>query len=291
MKIAAIMSAIFIVLGVASLLPKTQKARTLRLRVFLGFEDTKNQALSLGLQIQFKHYVSMILISVLLGGVIAYVTDNFMFALVGTIIGFFVPKLVISKIRYSRRKEMLFNLPSNIRLLVSMMRDCKSLQKSLEMSLPVMSGVTKPLFDKLYKTLLLGVDPQTALKQTAAIIQLRKFDDLCEKIIAGNIDGFHTKSIKSIKESNDEIKNDITLLQTIEIENRTKRNKIFIVFPAGWAMIFLFAYLEKNMQSISGTSLSLLSTPGKILVGTLILTTFFAYIGRDKYLRLNLDSL
>lgn len=264
--------------------------RSNRLRNAFGFDSVKDQATDLGLKFQLKHYIILMIISMVVGISIAFITDNLMFAVVGTVIGFFVPRLVFSKLKYSRRKAMLFNLPTNVRLLVSMMRDCKSLQKSLEMSLPVMSGVTKPLFENLYNSLLLGVDPRTALKQMSAKVQFRKFDDLCEKIIMGNIDGFHTKSIKSIKESNDDIKSDIALLQTIDVENRTKRNKFFVIFPAGWAIIFLFAYLEKNMESM-GSSLSLLTTPGKILVGTLLLTTFFAYLGRDKYLRLDLDNL
>ncbi|MEK4108634.1 MULTISPECIES: type II secretion system F family protein [unclassified Paenibacillus] len=282
---------IVITYGISSLLPKKKsEVRSNRLRNAFGFDSVKDQATDLGLKFQLKHYIILMIISMVVGISIAFITDNLMFAVVGTVIGFFVPRLVFSKLKYSRRKAMLFNLPTNVRLLVSMMRDCKSLQKSLEMSLPVMSGVTKPLFENLYNSLLLGVDPRTALKQMSAKVQFRKFDDLCEKIIMGNIDGFHTKSIKSIKESNDDIKSDIALLQTIDVENRTKRNKFFVIFPAGWAIIFLFAYLEKNMESI-GSSLTLLTTPGKILVGTLLLTTFFAYLGRDKYLRLNLDNL
>lgn len=278
--------------GVFQFLPTTKKSRKVRnVEILFGFEKIQNQANDLGLNFKFKHYVLLLLISVVIGGAAAWFTKNVLFVVVGAVIGFFLPKIIFSRISYKRRRETLLNLPGNLRLLASKLRDCKSLQKSLEMSLPVMTGETKPVFERLYRSLQLGIDITTALQNTRKEIRFKKFDDLCGQLIMGNRDGYHARVVESIRESIDDLSADIQLLQNLEIENRQKIIKVYVMILFCWGFPLVFAYMESQIVYAFGSTLTLNTLIGKILVCTMFLASLLTVVFKDKFLRLNLDNL
>ncbi|MNW44031.1 hypothetical protein D3C74_212450 [compost metagenome] len=284
-------SGLIVSIGLFALFPTNKNDRAAQVRRLYGFEATQQQALELGIRLTVKHYLILIAISVSIGVLVAWITKNILLAGVAFGIGFMVPKMILSAIRHKRRKELLMNLPSNLRILASKFRDSKSLQKSLEMSLPVMDGVSKPHFQDLYNALRLNVPQTTALNRMKQNIGFSKYDDLCEKITMGQRDGYHARVVEGIRETIDDIAFDIQHLKKLDIDNRKKRFNVYIVFGLCWMFPFLFGYMEGEIAAEFGMLTTLQSPIGKILIASMSLITFIGFFMRDRFLRLNLDDL
>ncbi|MEK5163178.1 hypothetical protein NYE69_12675 [Paenibacillus sp. FSL R5-0527] len=286
-----LLSGFVIAWGLSFWLPPVVNARVRRLRFTFGFDQTQADAQALGIQLKAKHFALLITISVGVGVVIAYLTKNTLFVAFGVGLGFIVPKIILSQIRYRRRKEVLLNLPGNCRLFTSKLRDCKSVQKALEMSIPVMNGVTAPLFEKAYQSLRLGVDLLTVLERMKSEIRFKQFDDFCEKILMGSRDGFHARVIEGIRETIDDIYEDMQLLQEMDIKNQRKRLEVYGVFGGCFALPYLFRYMESQMAQELGQTITLDTWIGKILIVSMAIVTLIGLWKKDAYLRLNLDEL
>ncbi|WP_213428537.1 MULTISPECIES: type II secretion system F family protein [Paenibacillus] len=263
--------------------PKEERNRLLRV---MGFTSVQQKAASVGWNLKVRDYFILLGLSVFSGYLIAAFTGNFLFVIVGVSLCFFVPRYVVTMIQYKRRKEILIDLPHNLRLLCSKFRDHKSLQKSLEASLPLMSGVTKPNFLKLYRSLEIGIDSTLALREMQEELRFQKFNDLCDKLVLGNREGYHTRTVESIRETIQDITDDITILQDLDLQNKRKRFNVHVVVVISWCFPFMFAYMESQIGTPT------LETPiGKILIVSLFFVSLITYLMRDKYLSLNLNEL
>ncbi|MGG4108823.1 hypothetical protein AAXB25_33515 [Paenibacillus lautus] len=267
------------------------KKKSERLRSMFGFEEVSNAALAAGITLRLKHYLLIIVVGLIIGGVCSYYTNNILFIGIGFASGMVVPRIIIESIKYNRRKEVLINLPGNLRLLISKLRDCKSLQKSLETSLPLMTGATKPIFEKLYQALLLDVPIEHALKQAQQEIRFRKFDDLCEKLLMGHKDGYHARSIATIRDNINEIVWDSQLLVEVDMKNKMERMKPYLTFGLCFGIVLICAFMEGELVNSFSMKISLNTIPGKIFIATMILTAVLGLWKKEKYLRLNLDAL
>lgn len=266
--------------------PSQHSHERARLMNIMGFTSVQKTAATIGWQFKLRDYLILLGLSIFSGYLIAVFTGNYLFVIVGVALCFFVPRYVVSTIQYKRRKEILLDLPHNLRLLCSKFRDCKSLQRSLEASLPLMSGVTKPTFMKLYQSLELGIDSTIALREAQNELRFQKFNDLCDKLIMGNREGFHTRTVESIRETITDISSDITILQDLDMQNKRKRFNVHVVVVISWCFPFMFAYMESQIGTPT------LETPiGKILLVSLFFVSLVTYLMRDKYLSLNLNDL
>ncbi|NOU81592.1 hypothetical protein GC101_22275 [Paenibacillus sp. LMG 31459] len=290
MPILLLAAGLLVSFGLFSLLPAAS-SRSRQLRIAFGFEQTQAEAKAAGIHLEWRNYVQILSISLVIGAGVAYWTANIWFVGVGVAMGVIVPKMIISAVKFKRRKEVLLNLPGNLRLLSSKFRDCKSLQKSLEMSLPVMSGVTVPYFEQMYASLRIGIDVPTVLEQMKQVVQFKKFDDFCEKVMAGNKDGFHARSVEGIRESIADIASDMHLLQEIDIENEKKRMEPFVVFGISLLFPFLFGYLESQLVLEFKAATTLQTGLGKLLLASMIVSVMIGLWKKDSLLRLNLDDL
>ncbi|WP_268627001.1 type II secretion system F family protein [Paenibacillus alvei] len=282
-------SILFILSGLSKLLPRVpqESAERERLMNIIGFTSVQKSAAQIGLKLKARDYLILLALSLLFGYLIAVFTDNYLFVVVGAMLCFFVPRYIVSTIQYKRRREALLDLPKNLRVLASKFRDCKSLQRSLEASLPMMTGVTKPVFLKLYRSLEIGIDMRIALREAQDELRFQKFDDLCGKLITGNREGFSARAVSSIRETIDDISKDISDLQTLDIENKNKRLQVHAIVLVSWTFPFLFAYMESELD----VTPTLQTVIGKILLVTMFLSSLAIYLARDKYLRLNLKQL
>ncbi|MGG3278955.1 type II secretion system F family protein [Paenibacillus solani] len=262
-----------------------------RLRGMFGFEEVSKDALAVGVSLKLRHYLLVIALGVAAGSIIGYYTKNILFVGIGFAVGFIIPRMIIGSIKYNRRKGVLINLPGNLRLLVSKLRDCKSIQKSLEMALPIMSGATKPIFERLYQSLLLDVPLEQALARMKKEVRFRKFDDLCEKIMMGHKDGFHTRSVEVIRKNIEEITSDAQLLVEVDIKNRQERLKPYLTYFLCFAIVMMCGYMESQLIDMLSAQLSVSTIIGKIFISTMILTACLGFWKKEKFLRLNLDEL
>ncbi|BFH18337.1 hypothetical protein J6TS7_32570 [Paenibacillus dendritiformis] len=152
--------------------------------------------------------------------------------------------------------------------------------------MPLMSGVTKPNFLKLYRSLEIGIDSTLALREMQEELRFQKFNDLCDKLVLGNREGYHTRTVESIRETIQDITDDITILQDLDLQNKRKRFNVHVVVVISWCFPFMFAYMESQIGTPT------LETPiGKILIVSLFFVSLITYLMRDKYLSLNLNEL
>ncbi|MEC0167372.1 hypothetical protein [Paenibacillus graminis] len=280
-------------LGLGRLLPRaaeTVSDRSRRLRNAF-FEQTAAEAKAAGIRFEWRQFI-LILITAAGGGVAAAALfSNIWFVAVGAALGFFMPKMWFFSVKYRRRKELLLNLPGNLRLLASKLRDCKSLQRSLEAALPLMTGVSKPLFAHMYDSLQIGLDVPTVLERARQQIRFKKFDELCQKLTAGNREGFHARAVDGIRESVADIDADIQLLQEIDTENERKRMEPFMVFSLSFAFPLLFRYMESQLTQEFHIQTTMQTGIGKFLIASMLIFVLIGLWQKDKLLRLNLDDL
>ncbi|WP_338709185.1 hypothetical protein [Paenibacillus amylolyticus] len=270
---------------------KETRQREHRLEKFFGFAELSREANDAGIALKPKHYISILTIAVGAGAGAGYFTNNILFIAVGLAVGIIVPRIIIGNYRYSKRKDLLFNLPLNARLVTAQLRDSKSLEKALNMSLPVMSGATKPVFERLYTSLRLGVPMDRALMQARNEVKFRKFDDLCEKLLMGYNDGYHALSVKSIRQTIEEMVRDIQLLTEIDMKNKKALFQPYVTFTLCFAFPLFCAYMEQELSQATAQGITLDTPIGKILIVSMLIVAVIGLWKKDKYLRLNLDAL
>ncbi|GIP61131.1 type II secretion system F family protein [Paenibacillus woosongensis] len=287
-----LLSGFVVAIALVSCLPQvTHHNRGRRLRLAFGFEQTQAAAEDIGIHLNWKHYLGLITFAFSIGVGIAILTKNVLFIILGIGISFVAPKIMISQVKYQRRKEMLLNLPGNLRLLTSKLRDCKSLQKALEMSIPLMQGITAETFERAHKSLQLGVDVSTVVMRMKKEIRFKQFDDYCEKLLMGSRDGFHSRVIDGTRETIDDIYDDMQLLQKMDIKNKRKRLEAYLIFGLCFTFPYLFRYMESEMAKEIGQVITLDTLIGQLLIVSMAFVSLLGIWKRDTYLRLNLDDL
>lgn len=268
--------------------PETKASR---LGKMFGFEQLNQEASSAGIKFKLQHYVAVIVISIALGAVVGYYTNNFLYTIAGLAVGMIVPRIVIDTYKYNRRRDTLLNIPGNARLLVSKLSDCKSLEKALAMSIPLMTGPTRPIFERLHTALQLKVPVDRALLQIQREIKFKKFDELAEKFLMGYKDGYHARSIQSIRKTIEEITADARLLQEVDMKNKDARMMPYLNFLLCFGFPFLCWYMELQLAEEISQVLTLDTPIGKIAMASMTVTAVIGLWKKDKYLRLNLDGL
>lgn len=276
-------------IGLFSLLPsKTTNTSqdNEKLLKMIGYVSARERAKSIGWNLNWKHFVLLLVISIFASYLISVYTGNYLFIIMGAIVGFSVPGFIVSSVQQKRRKDMLIDLPHNARLLVSKLRDCKSVVLSLEKALPIMSGPTKMIFERMYHSLYIGRPLAKTLHEIQAEVRYQNFSDFCDKLITGEIEGFHSRAIENVRDSIDEMSFDVEVIQELDIKNASKR--LHSLAFVGLAMLFpfLFGYFESQVGTRT------LDTPlGQVLLLLLVIIGIFTILARDKYLRLNINKL
>lgn len=272
-----------------TILPAPKKMTDIkRLQILLGYSTAKDRAAKLGFQFDVKHYAILVIIALSIGLFVAKLTNNPFIALASIVLGYFLPQIMLSTLEYKHRKDILMNLPVNLRKMVSRLADCKTVQLSIERSLPSMNGITKNMFIQLLRKLEIGIDLQSALEQMAEQIRFQKFDDFAGKLVSSSRDGFHIKSIQGLKESIEDIQADVKLLNRLDIENKSKITSVYTVIGGIWFIVIAFSFFEGNIGS---GVISFDTIFGKMMLSIMIVCTFIVFMMKDKYMRLNMNDL
>ncbi|ARR10738.1 type II secretion system F family protein [Paenibacillus bovis] len=259
-----------------------------RIKELLGYKIVQQRAEKIGFEFHVKHYIILIVIAIAIGGFVARMTNNPFIALASVVMGYSLPRIFLSTMEYKYRKDILINLPVNLRKMVARLADCKTVQLSIERSIPSMHGVTKIMFAQLLRKLELGIDLQAALEQMADQIKFQKFDDLVGKLVSSSRDGFHLKSIQGLKESIEDMQADVKLLKRLDIENKAKIAAVYSIIGGIWFIVLAFSYFESNTGGGPGTFDTVF---GKIALAFMIVCTFIVLMMKDKYMRLNMNDL
>lgn len=290
------MSALFyfvaIVIILSVLLPKkTKKQKQLeRIRLFagFGFDKAQQQAKSAGITLRIQQYIWLISSTAIIGFVVSLLTKNMFLIAVSIIVGFFTPRIYLSMKEYQYRKEILISLPINLRFMLTKLVESQTVELALTRALPLMNGPTEVFFQEMLQKKQLELSTSIALIDMRRKIGLRKFDDFSSNLVMGEKAGFNDKTIKTLRESIEDIQRDIKLIRKLEIVNRAKIVNVYMVVFFIVSLPILFSLMEHNAVP---DSMTYQQPIGQALISLMVLFFSLVVFFERKFMRLDLKNL
>lgn len=222
----------------AIILPKARtniytKNANLELLQAFGYQKISKEAKEAGIDITPKDFLILILISATICIILTIIIKSIIFIVAGAIVGFFIPRLIFRKIKYHKRKNLLYELPSNMKMLVAKLKDFNSVERALGVALPDMYGETKIHFERAYHGLVVKEPIADVMREWNQSIRINKFTDFTDKLLIATEQGFHEKTLSSLKESIENIGFDVQLIKKEE----TKTKKVSTVIHGYWCKL------------------------------------------------------
>lgn len=252
----------------------------------LGYEKIRQEAIDAGWSLTRKEFAAILVSSIVVVGLIALFTGNYFFVTLGIALMFTLPRAIVLRIKRANRRRTLFDLPPNLRLFIAKLSDFGNVQKSLENALPEMEGVTKPAFEAACNKLRVGMPLDRVLDEWLRDLKIRKLEDFAERLKLAAVEGFHRRSLDSLKDTVAEIDEDITAIKTLDIEARSKKKQLFLISVMSWAMPLLMSFMNNNNGNVY-----LNTVYGQIFIVSFAASTLYAIMKGGDYLSLNLDEL
>jgi len=252
----------------------------------LGYKQLKQDAEDFGWQLSIKEFIQIVLAAIGVGVLIAFLIGNIFFIIAGIALSYALPRYILLRLKRRRRIELLMELPDNLKLLTSKLMDFSSLQQAIQSSLEDMDGQTKEIFEKMNAGLKINLPVETILQEAAYRIKIYRFNDYVEKLLMANSEGFHEESIKSLKETIENISLDIQEIKKLEIKSKSEKKRMYIIIGGSWFLPFVLSFL-----SVDNANVFLDSWHGQIFIVSFFITTLYAIAKGDEYLSLNLDEL
>ncbi|WP_028592392.1 type II secretion system F family protein [Paenibacillus massiliensis] len=268
------------------LFPKAKVDKPFTLSKLLGYEKVRKEAEDAGWSLSSKEFISIIVFSIIVVALIAIFIGNYFFIALGIVLCFTLPRAIVLKVKRKIRQNVLFDLPANLRLFISKLADFPNIQKALENALPDMSGVTKPIFEQASNQLRVGFPLEKVLDDMMVELRIRKMEDFMEKLVLTQTEGFHARSLESLRETVEEISEDIQQIQELEIDAKRKRRDLFLISIMAWLMPILLSFLNTGDENVF-----LNTSFGQVYIVSFAAATLFSISKGDDFLSLNLDKL
>ncbi|ALS10050.1 hypothetical protein ABE82_26980 (plasmid) [Paenibacillus peoriae] len=265
---------------------KNYQVQKKRLYKILGYEKIQNEAVHNGINISPKEFISITLFAVISGIIISLLTKNYFFIIIGFALCFMLPKYILSKTKRSKREEIMFELPDNLKTFTSKLIDFASIQSALEKSVPDMHGQTKVIFQTLLEDLKTGFSLQTALEDAKNQVKIQRFTDFCEKLQMADEQGYNDESIKSLKETTREFGLDNTMIRELYIKSKKEKRSLTMIIVMAWALPVIL-----STMNVSNTNVFLDTFAGQFYIALFVLLTLFAIVKSDEWLAVNLEEL
>ncbi|WP_420540562.1 type II secretion system F family protein (plasmid) [Paenibacillus polymyxa] len=265
---------------------KTYHAQHNRLLKLLGYDKVQKEASHNGIQILLKEFVGITLFSAIGGIVISLVTKNYFFIVIGVILCFMLPQYIIGKVKRSKREEIMFELPDNLKTLTSKLIDFASVLSALEQAVPDMYGQTKPVFQAILDDLTLGFTLDKALEEAQKEIRVQRFTEYCEKLVMAEQEGFHEQSIQSLKETTKEFSLDNTMIRDLQIKSKKDKRQLIIVIILAW-----FLPVVLSTMNTGNANVFLDTFLGQFYIAIFVLASVFVLVKSDEWLAVNLEEL
>lgn len=286
------MSLLFWYMGITGmalhlLLPKARtKQRTFALSKAFGYEKIRKEAESAGWYLSRREFLWIVGLAGITTVIIALFIGNYFFIALGLALCFTLPRYIILKVKRNKRTQLLFELPSNLRIWISKLGDFGHVQKALEAALPDMEGNTKSIFQNACDKLRIGLPLHRVLEEMYVTVRIRKLEDFGDKLQMAQVEGFHRRSLDSLKETVEQISEDIAQVKELEIEAKSKRKQLIVIVAMSWMMPILLSSLSSN-----NGNLFLDTWYGQIFIVSFATTSLYAVGKGDDFLSLNLDDL
>lgn len=277
---------LFIVLPKPAVSRRYAKATGIELASFLGYDKVKADAENAGISLNAKEFIQIAGISAVVGILIAVLIHNMFFIAAGIYLSFMVPRFIFMKLKRRKRTNILFELPSKMKLYVSKLSDFPSLELALENALPDIHGETRASFEKAYNGLTLKLPPAVVIAEWRKEIRIKKFTDFTDKLLMAHEEGFTERSIKSLNETAAGMGSDVKLLKTIQLKNKRKYRSLYMTIAVAW----LIPIMLSTMNSQNG-NVFLNTIHGQIFIALLFMVSIYSIVKGDDYLSLNLEEL
>ncbi|ALP37968.1 hypothetical protein ASL14_19035 [Paenibacillus sp. IHB B 3084] len=268
------------------LFPRAEASKSFTLSQMFGYENIRKEAEDAGWSLSSKEFISIIVFSIIVVVLIAIFIGNYFFIALGIVLCFTLPRAIVLKIKRKIRQNVLFDLPANLRLFISKLADFPNIQKALENALPDMSGVTKPIFEQASNQLRVGFPLERVLDDVMGELRIRKMEDFMDKLLLTQMEGFHARSLESLRETVEEISEDIQQIQELEIGAKRKRRDLFLISIMAWMMPILLSFMNTGNSNVF-----LNTTFGQVYIVSFAAATLFSISKGDDFLSLNLDKL
>ncbi|NHN34888.1 type II secretion system F family protein [Paenibacillus agricola] len=263
-----------------------QTAAKYDLSNLFGYDKIKKEAETAGISLNFKEFMMIVILSASVGLIIAVLIGNLFFIAVGIFLSFMLPKFIVMKIKTRKRKNILFELPDSMKMYTSKLIDFPSLERALEMALPDFNGESRVFFEKALKGLKLNLPAEQVFKELNKEVRVKKFNDFTDKLLMANREGFHLRSIESLKETNRSLSYDVKLIKGIDLKNKQKYQKLYAMIVLAWAMPAILSTMNTGNGNVFLNTLH-----GQIYIVVFFIITIFCVIKGDEYLTLNLEDL
>ena len=281
---------ILIGITAALILPKPVGLQKYKKGSILGslfnYDRIRKEAEGVGWALSFREFIALLSFTFIAVTLIAIFIGNYFLIALGLLVCFMLPRIILMKIKRKIRQNTLFDLPPNLRIFISKLSTFPNILSALEQSLPEMAGVTKPMFERAADQLRVGLSLEHVLDELTESFNIRQMDNFADKLRTIQKEGFHARALASLRETVDQITEDIGQVKVLEFEARRKRRDTFLIVIMGWAMPAVLSFLNTDNSNVYLDTLY-----GQIYVVLFAAYTLFAISKADDYLALNLDKV
>ncbi len=217
---------------IGNLLPGNNK----KLSIILQAISSKNLNITIN---AFKGYKLFLSLSFLLAGSI--VSHNFMQAIIlsfsGSLLGYFLPNILIKKMFYKRKQKISKDLPYAIDLLYISALSGQNIYNSIRILIDKFKGEICNEFSKLIKDIDYGIGKKTAYKNLESRPNSKEFKDLV--LLLQNAENCGSSVSEILKQKSKHLKFNISQ----DIERKSRKISLLILFPLAFLILPSFILL------------------------------------------------
>jgi Flp pilus assembly protein TadB len=253
---------------------------------YLGYDKIVDEAQEYGIKLSKKEILNISMLSVVAVIVIILLTGNIYFIIVALVLSYYIPRYFLIRTKKAKRKKILFELPNNLKILVSYLLDSQSLLVAIKRAMPEIEGESKIYFEKLEKSLNINLEVDKTLQEFANDIKLRKLTDFAEKLSMMHTEGVTPQGIQSLKDNIKQIQKDIQNIKILEMKSKKEKKNTLLIIVACWFIPIALSFLSTDNSNIF-----LDTFVGQVLIVSFFAATIITIVKGDEYLSLNLDEL
>jgi hypothetical protein len=263
-----------------------RRDRNAMLEKYLKFQQIKKEAKEAGWDITINEFLAMVVFSMVVGVILAIFFKNPLIIFAGILIGYYLPRFIIQKIRKNQRMSILITIPDFGRILIARLLDHPSIITAMEITQHDIQGYIKEAVINFIKDVGVGRGVEEALDIMSIKIGFRKFNTFVETLLIAHQEGYSKQALRALEKCIEGIENDVKAIETIELTTKKKRRDLTIGVLAAWAIPALLSFMNTDNSNVF-----LDTIPGKVLIFSYIIASVYALIKGDEYLSIKIEEL
>lgn len=253
----------------------------------LNLEKYQRQAEAVGWHLSGKELLALVLITLLIGLILAILMRNPLVVVVGGAAGLQLPRLLIEKKRLSNRIDLLAKLIDPLRMILSRLPEQQNITKVIEQTkADILDKRVRDLFEGYMKDVAIGGSVHDALMIMKRKVALRKFDVVVEYLVQAHYEGFTMEALRALNKAIEAIEFDMRAIEKVKEQSKAKKKSLYTTLATTW-----FFPIILSMANTGEKNIYLETMPGKILLLLFVIGSFYVVLKGEEYLSLNLDEL